>query len=194
MVKLPFVVQPKRKPIIEQVGSDEAGYITIERRGYLTSGEKSFVQQAITSDDGTLRIINLARKVNSKSVEEGYSDVLAILAGNQSGDERLRQIEMQYFEEFSELLNSLSLMQSKEELITALCLMMYRINPDTTVNDAMNLHPDIISGLAKLYKEEERKSLEAFEAADKAEDGDVQEPEGVEEIEKKPTKRQMKSA
>jgi hypothetical protein len=58
----------------------------------------------------------------------------------------------------------------------------------------MNLHPDIISGLAKLYKEEERKSLEAFEAADNAEDSSVQEPEGVEEIEKKPTKRQMKSA
>ena len=45
MGKLPFVVQPRLKAIKERIGSEDAGYIEIERRGYLTSGEKSFVQQ-----------------------------------------------------------------------------------------------------------------------------------------------------
>jgi hypothetical protein len=188
MVKLPFVVQPKRKPIIEKVGSEESGYIQIERRGYLTSGEKSFVQQAISSDDGTVRIINLARKINSSSLDEGYQDVLSILSGTHKEDPRLKGIEMEYFTEFTELLNSLSLMQSKEELITALCLLMYRVNPETDVNDVLTLHPDIIKGLAKLYKDEEMKSLEAFESKE-SQDEESQEEASAESIEKKRSKR-----
>lgn len=193
MIKLPFVVQPKREPILEQVGSEEAGKITIERRGYLTSGEKAFVQQAISSDDGTLRIIGLARKISSKvggSIEAGYQDVMSILGGNPGNDERLKEIEVEYFSEFTELLNSLTLMQSKEELITALCLLMYRVNPETTVDDVLTLHPDIIKGLALLYKDEERKSIEAFEKQEEAEESsDPKEEATVEALEKKRSRR-----
>ena len=45
MAPLPFVVEPRRKPIVERVGNEESGVIEIERRGYLTTGEKTFVQQ-----------------------------------------------------------------------------------------------------------------------------------------------------
>jgi hypothetical protein len=34
MAKLPFVVEPRLKPIIEEIGSEESGKIQIERRGY----------------------------------------------------------------------------------------------------------------------------------------------------------------
>lgn len=195
MVKLPFVVQPKREPIIEQIGSEESGVITIERRGYLTSGEKAFVQQAISSDDGTLRIIGLARKVaKGGSIESGYQDVMSILGGNPTGDERLKQIEVEYFSEFTELLNSLSLMQSKEELITALCLLMYRVDPGASVDDVLELHPDIVKGLALLYKDEERKSIEAFEKTEeKSEETTAEEKEvTVEALEKKRSRRPAK--
>lgn len=198
MVKLPFVVQPRRQPIIEQIGSEEAGYIGIERRGYLTSGEKAFVQQAVSSDDGTLRIINLARRIsvqNDVSIEAGYNDVMTILGGNPAKDPRLTSIEVEYFTEFTELLNSLTIMQSKEEIITALCLLMYRVDLDITLDDVMGMHPDIIKGLALLYKEEEAKSLTRFEpekqeSEDEAASGSV---DVVGELEKKRTRRTAKT-
>lgn len=155
---------------MEHIGSQEAGYIKIERRGYLSSGEKSFVQQAIASDDGTIRIIALARQISSDnniSLESAYQDVIKIISGSLERDERLKQIEIQYFTDFTELLNSLSMMQAKEQLITALCLLRYRVNPELDVNDVMELHPDIISGLAELYRDEEKRSIEKFEQTTK---------------------------
>lgn len=199
MSKLPFVVQPRRQPIIERIGSEESGYIEIERRGYLTSGEKAFVQQAISSDDGTLKIINLARKIGNKtgaSIESGYNDVMSILGGNPTKDPRLASLEVEYFTEFTELLNGLTILQSKEELITSLCLMMYRINADIKLEDAMELHPDIIKGLAVLYKEEEAKSTKRFDEQDA--DNEEKKPElsgdeRINELEKKRTRRTVKT-
>ena len=171
MVKLPFVIEPRRKPIMERIGSEDSGYIEIERRGYLTSGEKAFVQQAVSSDEGTIRIIGLSRKIasqNNTALESAYRDVISILGGNSSGDERLKAIEDEYFEEFSDVLNTLALMQSREQLIAAVCLLKYRVDADMDVNTVLDLHPDIVSGLGELYKEEERKSVEKLIEAEKA--------------------------
>lgn len=196
MAKLPFVVQPRRQPIIEQIGSEEAGYVSIERRGYLTGGEKAFVQQAISSDEGTLKIINLARKFSGssgRSIEEGYNDVMTILGGNPSKDPRLTALELENFSEFTELLNSLTIMQSKEEIITALCLLMYRVNIDITLDDVMVLHPDIIKGLAVLYKEEEAKSLARFDELNGTKEGE-EELDVSSELEKKRPRRMTKTS
>lgn len=193
---LPFVVAPRLKPIIEKVGSDEAGYIEIERRGYLTGGEKAFVQQAISSDDGTLRIIGLARKIASSrnlTLEEAYRKVISILGGSKDND--CLVIEEEYFEEFNDVLNVLALMQSREELITAVCMLKYRVNPDTDIQDVMDLHPDIISGIAVLYKEEERKSVsrllesQSSESQESLESEDSSDDIDVNALEKKQSRR-----
>ena len=52
---LPFVVQPRLAPVIEQVGNEESGIFEIERRGYLTVAEKAMVQQATQGDESVLR-------------------------------------------------------------------------------------------------------------------------------------------
>jgi hypothetical protein len=171
MIKLPFVIEPRRKPILERIGSDESGYIEIERRGYLTSGEKAFVQQAVSSDEGTLRIIGLSRKVatsQSITLEEAYRSVIGVLGGSASDDPKLKAIEDEYFEEFNDVLNVLALMQSKEELITAVCMLRYRVDPDIDISSVLDLHPDIVSGLGRLYKDEESKSVERLILAEEA--------------------------
>lgn len=183
--KLPFVVQPKREAIEELIGTEESGIISIKRMGYLTTGEKSFVQQAISGDDGTLRIIGLARKVSideGVSLDEGYSKVVSIISGI-SNDESKR-IESKYLSDFTELLNALSVLQSKEKLIYALCLLRYRVNSEISVDDVMGLHSDIIDGLAELYREEESNSITKF----KSKEGE-EEVVDVYAIEKKPSKR-----
>lgn len=66
MVSLPFVVQPKRKPITERIGSEDSGVIEVIRKGYLTSGEKAFVQQVQQYDNGTSDIVTLSRRIARK--------------------------------------------------------------------------------------------------------------------------------
>lgn len=189
MSKLPFVVEPRRKPIVENVGTEESGQIAIERRGYLSSGEKAFVQQALSSDSASLQIINLARKVSSQNkitLDEAYNLCVSILAGTAAGSkqaELAEKVEKELFEDFSELLKNLSSIQAKETLIKAFCLLQYRIDLDLSMSDVMDLHPDIISGLANLYDEEEARSTERMDMKEKAEeDGEVS-------IEKKPARR-----
>lgn len=197
MVKLPFVVEPRRKPIMERIGSQDSGYIEIERRGYLTSGEKAFVQQAVSSDEGTIRIIGLSRKIAAKqncALEVAYRDVISILGGSGKDDSRLKEIEDEFFEEFSDVLNTLALMQSREQLIAAVCLLKYRVDPDMDVNTVLELHPDIVSGLGDLYKDEENKSvtrlIEAEKSAlnsgtDQDDDTNKQDDIDIEKMEKK---------
>lgn len=194
MNKLPFVVQPKHEPIIEYIGSEESGQIAIERRGYLTSGEKAFVQQALGVDETSLKVISLSRKVSSKrqiALDEAYRQVVAIISGQAVGSEELREIEGEYFEEFSELVSHLANVQSREQILKALCMVKYRINNECDVNDVLELHPDIINGLGELYNQEENKSIERLMSTSDIEAtaaSEVHEAEGkvdVVEMEKK---------
>lgn len=179
MTKLPFVVEPRLSPITELIGTEESGKIAVERRGYLTSGEKSFVQQVLQHDNSTGELINLARKVSKKiglRLDEAYDLVLKVISNSAEGDERAVTIENEFSEDISLVIQSLTNAQAKEELLTATCLLRYRVNDEIEVDDVVKLHPDIISGLAKLYKEEEAKSIERLEAANSSVDGAV-EPE-----------------
>lgn len=193
MANLPFVVQPRLAPVIELIGSEESGKIEIERRGYLTSGEKAFVQQVLQHDNGTSELIALARKVSrrlSLKLDEAYELVLKVISGNgESEGEKATVIEDEFAEEVSVVIKNLTNAQTKEELLTATCLIRYRIDPNFEMDDIIQLHPDIISGLAKLYKEEDAKSVEKLEAQ-KAGEGAVE--ESVEELEKKPARRTPK--
>lgn len=187
-IKLPFVVEPRRKPIIERIGSQDGGFIEIERRGYLSSGEKAFVQQAIGGDSSTIQIIGLARKIASKyssTLEYAYADCVAILGSAINGDERLRQIEAEYFDEFNEIMNALSSIQTKEKLISAICMLKYRVNADIDVNDVMDLHPDIIDGLADLYRDEDARSITRLMEDSTNEPKGETGGENIEELEKK---------
>jgi hypothetical protein len=163
---LPFVVQPKLKPIIEQIGSEESGKIEIERRGYLTSGEKAFVQQAVNYDSTPGLIIGLARQVSkdqSMGLEDAYQMCLRFMSGAVGPEEY--EIEQQYTEQLNELLKNLALLQSKEEILAATCLVKYRVDPDMDVADVMALHPDLITGLVELYRDEESRSMERLNNA-----------------------------
>ncbi len=188
MANLPFVVQPRLAPVVELIGSEESGKIEIERRGYLTSGEKAFVQQVLQYDNGTGELIALARKVArrfSLKLDSAYELVLKVISNNAEG-ENVTELEEEFAEDLTSVIKNLTNAQAKEELLTATCLIRYRINPEFEMEDIVKLHPDIISGLAKLYKEEEMKSVEKLERSTPDE---AAVEESVEELEKKPVKR-----
>jgi hypothetical protein len=192
MASLPFVVQPKRQPIVQQIGSEESGVIEIERRGYLTAGEKSFVQQVQQYDNGTGQIITISRHVAREyglGMDKAYNMVLSIISGSQGSPESselVNKIETEFAQELTDVVKGLAASQAREDLVYASCLIKYRINPDFEISQISEIHPDIIQGLAALYRDEEARSIEAWQADQPAQD--EQPVASVEEAEKKPVK------
>ena len=161
MAKLPFVVQPRLKPIMEMIGSEESGKFEIERRGFLNVAEKSFVQAAVGSDSALADLHQLAAKISRKT-QIPTTDIFQMLVGNMPDKKNL----LEPFEgEISEALTGLMAYQEKHRLAIAACMLMNRIDPSLTVEDALKLHPDIVDGLNALYNDEEAKNIEALEAA-----------------------------
>ncbi len=162
--KLPFVVQPRLEPIIETIGTEESGKFEIQRRGYLTVGEKAFTQASSNADDsvsGLFAIVQRIAKETGKSAEDVFSDIQGV-----SEDDYLDQ----YREELNEKMFAMTAYQERYKLISATSLIISRINPSWSAEDTMELHPDILDGLAELYEDEEKKSLEAFGAGKPSEE------------------------
>jgi hypothetical protein len=192
MAKLPFVVEPRRKPILEKIGSESSGIIEVERRGYLTTGEKAFVQQVQQFDNGTTEIVTVSRRVARKyslGMDRAYNIVVGIISGSTSPNEDIElvsSIEEEFAEEMTAVVKGLAAGQVREELVLAACILKYRVDNDFSIEEINNVHPDIIEGLAALYRDEDKRSLEAFkEESINKEEATVN---SIEEAEKKPEK------
>lgn len=187
MSKLPFVVQPKLKSVIEKIGTEESGIIEIERKGYLTGAEKTFVQQVQQQDNGTLQLVSIARRVAKEkkiTLEKSYNTVVSILTGEGSG-KLASEIESEYAEDIQKALNSITAARMREDLINASCLLIHRVDSSIEISDVVDLHPDLINGLSTLYREEENRSIEKLKQSQEQEAGESSEEINVDEIEKK---------
>lgn len=186
MAKLPFVVQPRLKPILERIGTEESGIIEVERRGYLTGAEKTFVQQIQQQDGGTLQLVAISRRVSKDkkiSLEKSYGIIVSILTGEATG-KLAAEIESDYAEDIQRAVNNIAASRTKEDLIQAACLLIHRVDGDIEMSEVVALHPDLITALAELYKEEEAKSIARL-IQDQGEQDEGSGVVNVEEIEKK---------
>lgn len=185
MAKLPFIVEPRLKPVLEEIGSDESGKIQIERRGYLTSGEKAFFQQVKQSDQGTTHLIALSRKISravDSDMTKAYDAVVRILSGKSEGEVD-KKIEEEFAEDFSSVIQDLANSQTSDEILMAACLLRYRINSEIDMDDIMKMHPDIITGLANLFREEDSKVL------DRLAEKNISKEQTIEKVAKKSSPR-----
>tara|TARA_B100001173_G_scaffold308276_1_gene318250 strand:- start:1106 stop:1633 length:528 start_codon:yes stop_codon:yes gene_type:complete len=155
---LPFVVAPRREPIVEMIGSEESGKFEIKRLGYLTVSEKTFMQQAMSGDQSMVILQRLALKV---SKEQGIQmqEVVELLSSGDFQDKRLVGHE----EEISEVISTMSTFENRRKIIAVTCLILFRISESWGIEQTMDLHPDILDGLYELFTEEDARSLEAFE-------------------------------
>lgn len=186
MAKLPFVVQPRLKPILERIGTEDSGVIEIERRGYLTGAEKTFVQQIQQQDGGTLQLVAISRRVSKDkkiALDKAYSIVVGILTGEATG-KLAAEIESDYAEDIQRAVNSIAASRTKEDLVHAACLLIHRVDSDISMSEVVALHPDLIAALSVLYREEEAKSIERL-VQDQGTELDDSEEVNVDEIEKK---------
>jgi len=153
---LPFVVQPRLKPVLEQLGTDESGVIEIERRGFLTVAEKAMVQAGMAEESVMPQVYMLCGKI-ARKVEKSTAEVLAALT-TQPSPEYLEPWQ----EEISELLVQMLSYQERMVLVQASALIISRIDSSWNINQTMELHPDLVSAIAGLYVEEESRSTEAL--------------------------------
>jgi hypothetical protein len=157
-VALPFVVAPRRKPITELLGTEESGQFEIERRGYLTVAEKSFIQQASASDETIGRLNRLAGRIaREKGVQP--QEVVNELSSGDFSSSLLEGHES----EIDDIVTVMATFEQRRKIVAASCLLYFRISQDWSIEDTLDLHPDLIEALYLLFCDEDAKSVEAFE-------------------------------
>ena len=112
MSKLPFVVAPRLKPRMELLGTEASGQIEIERKGYLSVGEKGFMSSVHSQDAALQAVMKMSRQVAKKfgiSQQEAYDEV--VIAVTEPG-----KSNYPVYEEFGEEIASLAgLMMAQEQ-------------------------------------------------------------------------------
>lgn len=162
MSKLPFVVEPRLAPIQELIGSEESGQFYIERRGYLSAGEKAFIGSSMASDPtmaGVFASVRMIAKAEKLDIKDCYALISGLVTGT-SEDPRAEEIGEKYREEINSLTAALMAAEQRRQFIQAYCMLLYRVDATYTADDAMKEHPDIMDDLSKLFQDEEAKSTE----------------------------------
>lgn len=161
MKALPFLVQPKRKFEPYRLGNEEIGFLEIERRGYLSVSEKSFVDSVVQGSDGTSALLKLASRVSGRyqvPVEKAYTALLAAVGqGEQS--ELSRSIQDDFSDEITEALSGLSDTAYKRSIACATILIQSRIDRDWTVEDTLTLDPVLVEEFVTFYDKEDSRDL-----------------------------------
>jgi hypothetical protein len=159
MIKLPFVVAPKSQSRPVQIGNEDVGIIEIEKRGYLTVAEKSFVDSVMQQTDGISSLVRLAGVIGRKrkiTTEKAYTLLISILDGSGSSS-GANAIADEYSAELSEIQTQMAESVQRKAIAATTILIQSRINSDWSVDDTMTLQPDLLAEFVKFYDEEESK-------------------------------------
>ena len=158
MAKLPFVVQPRLKPVEEEIGTENSGKILVERRGYLTVSEKMFVQSGLKEDNSQAMLFQLGNKIAAEQAlppKQVFEDM--------SSGGSLPEYAETYSQELASVMERIGELTEKTKLLAAAALLMTRVDESIEIEEVMNLHPELISELHKLYVDEENGSLERLQ-------------------------------
>ena len=181
MGKLPFVVAPRLNSRIETLGSDASGQIEIERKGFLTVGEKAFIANT-NSQDEVLRLVLKLSGAVSKHYKISQQDAYQAVVDSMTNPTDCKYPVMDdYPTEVAELASTMITQEQKKGFMMAYCLLLYRVDETIEMDDVIDLHEDLVDDLVKLFRDEEMKSIERL--VDKDEEGIGSEQ--VEEVEKK---------
>jgi hypothetical protein len=163
MAKLPFVVAPRVKPEMIEIGNqDTCGTIKIERRGYVTAGEKAFISAQLAEDNSTNLVLSLSREAATYfkvDVQTAYEAVVDCF-GDFSDNPLTVKIQKKYKEEVSALFGSMIATDERRRLMEAYCMILYRINGDFSADELFELDPELIKALSDHYRSEDGRTNE----------------------------------
>jgi len=159
MAVLPFVVQPKKNIEIVKVGNDEVGVFEIERKGYLSVAEKSFVENVTQGSDGVSLLVRLANKIGSDlktTPEKAYTAITEVMSG-QTNNKLASKISSDYSEEIAIVTSKMAESMQRRQIAAATILLQTRVNHEWTIQDTLDLDPVILEQLNSLYEREEQR-------------------------------------
>ena len=156
---LPFVVQPRLQPIVEELGTEESGIIQIERRGYLSVAEKAIATQATQGDESIRKLYALGGRI-ARETGKQQMDVMQDIMQPQR-DDYLSPWEDEILENVIEMMAY----QERVDIVQATALIICRVDDGWTIEQSMDEHPDLIKLLSQLYAEEDKREVDRLEAA-----------------------------
>jgi len=159
MSKLPFVIQPKKNTEIVRIGNEDIGVVEIERRGYLTVAEKSFVDNVMQGSDGVTHMVVLANKIaRQKEVtpEEAYMAIAEVMQGN-ANNPLEESISDSYGVQVSEIASKMAESLQRRSIAAATILIQSRINNEWSVEDTLKLDPQLVAEFNSFYEKEEQR-------------------------------------
>ena len=159
MALLPFVVQPKKNTEKIKVGNDEVGVFEIERKGYLSVAEKSFVENVTQGSDGVSSLVRLANQVAKEfkvAPEKAYIAVTDAMSGK-SNSKLSVSISEKYGEELAFATSRMAESMQRRSIAAATILLQTRVNHEWTIEDTLQLDPIIVEQLTSLYDREEQR-------------------------------------
>lgn len=177
MKKLPFIVQPKGKPVLVKIGSDESGIFEIERRGYLTVAEKTFVDNFVQNPELTRQMVKLCGVIAlklKKPKEDTFMAIQAVMSGQVNSKFEMEVAE-KFDEQISDLMAQMLDIQSKRLLAIATILIQSRVDPEWGIEDTLGLNEEIIIGLSNLYEKEDARIKPEDEKSEEEEKQEVRE-------------------
>ena len=161
MPNLPFVVNPRRKPELLRLGNEDVGIIEIERRGYLTTGEKLGYQQIKTNNSGRKALLDLIEAIAKG--ENTNEEKARALVNKVLDQKKLTKAEEETIEKYGENFLTMFDVFKQEALFTqvmmATILLMSRVDSKITFEDVSALDSLLVEQLAELFEAEEKKSL-----------------------------------
>ena len=171
MALLPFVVQPKKNTEMVRVGNEEVGIFEIERKGYLSVAEKSFVENVTQGSDGVSSLVRLANRVavdNKVAAEKAYAAITDAMSGKATS-KLASAIAEKYEEELAYATSRMSESMQRRSIAAATILIQTRVNHEWTIQDTMELDPLLVEELTSLYdREEQREAIETTSSTEEA--------------------------
>ena len=165
MGKLPFVVAPKIESKIETLGTEVSGQLEIERKGYLTDGEKAFMANVNNNDDVIREVMKLSRAVAKKYKLDQQSAYDQVVLAVSSPDECKYPVMDDFGDEITAVATNMMSSEARKQLMKAFCLLVFRVNKELEIDDIAELHEDLVSQLSHLYDAEESQSIERLVGA-----------------------------
>ena len=181
MGKLPFVVSPRLKPRTEVLGTEYSGQIEIERKGFLTVGEKAFVANGTGDTQALALVVKLSNRVAKKYKIDQQEAYQAVVDAVTSPSDCSYPVLDDYGAEITELASVMMAEEQKKSFVKAYCLLVYRVSDEIEMDEVLSMHEELVEALVELYHDEENKSIERLVEGDDEEAGS----EVVEEVEKK---------
>lgn len=170
MALLPFVIQPKKNTEIVRIGDEQIGVFEIERKGYLTVAEKSFVENVTQGSDGVSSLVLLANKIATAyktTPEKAYIAITDSMSGN-TKSKLAESILADYAEELSFATTRMAESMQRRQIAAATILLQTRISHEWNIQDTLELDPMLVQQLTDLYDREEQR--EAVKPATKEEE------------------------